>query len=219
MRKTLLTLLSTCATMMAQAQAIPQTALASMNQTMQRYYAGCQLLLNGIAQQSESILDEAFRLLDENERNKDRIKLQNLEVEYSVSSDTMAVGTHVYFNGDYAKYCLKQAETPFVAKTSLMRGDNDSDCFVHQDALRGNGKVTYTVVMGGYCQLLVIAEKNAKLKVTVEEQEATQTHQATIYENGSVAFVEWTQGDNSQETNIKVENLSGKDISFILATN
>lgn len=179
---------------------------------MAEYAKGCQKLLDGIAHKDKYALYEA-------KEDFAKVSMESIAPECKDGSKGEEK-PDVLFCQEYADALIKNnfLKTK-LDDISIMRNADDSDILVFHKAVDAHGVLNYEWEGSGKCELMLVTTQAEKVKVTVTDKASGKQYTAKPDEKGNINYVAWNMGDADSSYSIRIENLTDKRVSFVVALN
>ncbi len=176
------------------------------------YKAGCQKMLDGIANKDKYALYEA---------KEDFSKVSMESIEPKCKEGRQAEGkASILFCTEFADSLIKH---DFIVNDlddiSIMRNADDSDLLVFHRSIAAKSTLCYEWEGCGKCELLFITQKGGNIKVTVTDKLSGKQYTAKPNAKGNMSYVTWDMGISDGIYSIRVENPDSQPVSFAIALN
>lgn len=189
---------------------IPSKAMAA-------YRDACVKLLTGIDNDFDTYdLGDALDLF-----RKVRIT-EFSEADYNaVDSTTLLNETNptILFVPEYADSLIRNHMLIDLDNISIMRKGEDYDVQILHKGIKAGKTVCYQSAGQDFCELLVVSESHAKIKLTVTNLENKEQYVGILDRNGSISYTQWTMSSIGGRFEFKIENETDKDVSIVIAVN
>lgn len=201
---------------LASAQSLSLDAFVG-NSQLPKFYQGCLKIREGEKTGDLVAYEDAMVFLREkNNYSKKGLSLSELVVVPIDTTAQLSTDGRAEFTYDYAK--AKANMTPYVADHAMRGGQ--APCRVKHIAIKPNAKVVFQdeALIDDCILLVVAAQPQSKIKVSVVDVASGVAREGESYENGAVGFLRWTQEAKS-DVNYVIENLSDEVVSVAIAAN
>ena len=184
---------------------------------MSIYRDACVKLLEGIDNNFDTYdLGDALDLF-----KKVRITEFSIADYYAVDSITIANETapKILFVPEYADSLIRNHILIDLDNISIMRKGEDYDVQILHKGIKAGKTVSYQSVGQDFCELLIVGESDAKIKLTVINIENNEIHKGSTERNGSISYTQWNMPATGGKFEFKIENETEKDVSIVIAVN
>ena len=100
-----------------------------------------------------------------------------------------------------------------------MRKGEDYDVQILHKGIKAGKTVCYQSAGQDFCELLVVGESKAKIKLTVTNLENKEQYVGVFERDGSIAYTQWMMSSVGGRFEFKIENETDKDVSIVIAVN
>lgn len=179
---------------------------------MAEYKAGCQNMLDGIANKDKYALYAA---------KEDFNKVSIETIEPKCKEGTQAEGkAKILFCTEFADSLIKHN---FIANDlddiAIMRNTDDSDLLVFHRSIAAKSTLCYEWEGSDRCELLLVTQNGENITVTVTDKSSGKQHTAKPDAKGNMNYVSWDMGTAEGTYSIRIENPTPRPISFAIALN
>lgn len=187
------------------------------SKSMATYRDACVKLLSGIDNDFDTYdLGDALDFF-----KKVRITEFSATDYHAVDSTTIANETKptILFVPEYADSLIRNHMLIDLDNISIMRKGEDFDVQLLHKGIKAGKTVCYQSAGQDLCELLVVGESHARIKLIVTNLENKEEYVGTFERNGSISYTQWTMSSNGGRFEFKIENESDKDVSIVIAVN
>ena len=188
----------------------------SMSEAMTSYRDACLKMLEGIGKNYDKyILWEAVEMYD------------NVRISWFAESDYMPKDMEtlhdelppaLYFVPEFADSLIVTGGLVSLDEISAVRGRDFDVCILHK-GIKAKGTLVYEAAGAGDCEMMVLGETGADLKLTITDLSSGTVHEGGREYGGMVSCVNWTMPATGAGFLFKIENCSDHDISMVIAVN
>lgn len=184
---------------------------------MATYRDACVKLLSGIDNDFDTYyLGDALDLFK-------KIRITEFsEADYNaVDSTTISNETNptILFVPEYADSLIRNHMLIDLENISIMRKGEDYDVQILHKGIKAGKTVCYQSAGQDFCELLVVGESKAKIKLTVTNLENKEQYVGVFERDGSIAYTQWMMSSVGGRFEFKIENETDKDVSIVIAVN
>ena len=209
MNRIILSLLIFCGIQNLNAQAL--------SETMKTYRNACLKMLEGIDHNFDKyLLWDAIDLYN-------KVKITEFSEQDFTPVDTLTIYNEVnpkfYFIPEYADSLIRYGSLVEIDNISILRKGEDYDVQILHKGIKANSSVAYKSVGQNDCEMIVIGESGANVKLTIENVSTGASYVGLAENNGQLSYVIWHLPSEGSEFIFKVDNLSDKDVTIVIAVN
>lgn len=209
MKRTILSLLILCGFQSIYSQSLSKTMIA--------YRDACLKMLEGINHNFDKyILWDAIDLYN-------KVKITEFsDVDYISVDTTMVhneISPNILFIPEYADSLIKCGELVDIDNISILRKGEDYDVQILHKGLKAMKSIAYKSVGQDDCEMMVLGETGSIVKLTITDVGSGIVYEGIQENNGMSSYVIWHLPSNGSEFIFKIDNLSEKDISIVIAVN
>ncbi len=125
----------------------------------------------------------------------------------------------ILFAPEYADSLLRNHMLIDLDNISIMRKGEDFDVQLLHKGIKAGKTVCYQSAGQDLCELLVVGESHAKIKLIVTNLENKKEYVGTFERDGSISYAQWTMPSIGGKFEFKIKNESDKDVSVVIAVN
>ncbi len=209
MNRIILSLLIICSIQDANAQAL--------SETMKTYRNACLKMLEGIDHNFDKyLLWDAIDLYN-------KVKITEFSEQDFEPVDTLTIYNEVkpkiYFIPEYADSLIQHGTLVEIDNISILRKGEDYDVQILHKGIKAKSSVAYKSAGQDNCEMIVLGESGANIKLTIENVSSGATYDGYVENNGQISYVTWHLPSEGSEFIFKIDNLSDKDVSIVIAVN
>lgn len=144
------------------------------------------------------------------------------EADYNaVDSTTISNETNptILFVPEYADSLIRNHMLIDLENISIMRKGEDYDVQILHKGIKAGKTVCYQSAGQDFCELLVVGESKAIIKLTVTNLENKEQYVGVLDRDGSIAYTQWMMSSVGGRFEFKIENETDKDVSIVIAVN
>ena len=189
----------------------------TLSETMKAYRDACFKMLEGIDHNFDKyILWDAIDLYN-------KVKITEFSEQDFEPIDTMTtcneVKPRIYFIPEYADSLILAGTLVEIDNISILRKGEDFDVQILHKGIKANTSVSYRSAGQDDCEMIVIGESGANIKLTIEDVKTGATYEGIQENHGQLSYVIWRLPSELSQFIFKIDNLSDKDVSIVIAVN
>lgn len=188
-----------------------------MSDKMTTYRDACLKMLDGINQDFDKyILWDAIDLY-----NQVRITEFNDEDYVPIDSSVVyyELPPKIFFTPEYTDSLIIAGTLVDIDDISILRKGEDFDIQILHKGIKANGSVAYKSAGFDDCEMMVVGNLGANIKLTITDLTTGVSHEGTQENDGMVSYVIWGLPAEGSEFVFRIDNLSDDDVSIVIAAN